>query len=152
MFERFFQWGLRNGTRILFGAALIVLIAGLLRAIAGAYFTQQATVFFGQVFGAVHDASLPFFAALVVHRLEMWRAPAAATDSTWLLRNGTGLVLTLSLVFFVSAIVALVLWLREMGSSNLPAVLFQGTWLGALWSASLLFAGALILHTLNRHR
>jgi hypothetical protein len=156
MFERIFQWGLRNGTRLLFGATLVVLAAGLLHAVAGAFAfgpQQSGYVLFGKVFGAVHDAAWPFFATLVVHWLET-RSPAPPVATTpgvppWLVRNGGYLLLGVSVLFLGSAAINFVLWLRDLGSPGPAASLYAGSWLAPLWSASVLFAGALLLLRLN---
>lgn len=152
MFERLFQWALGNGVRLLFGATVVILVAGLLRTVAGAIATnpnQQWMMLFAQVLGAVHDAAWPFAATLIAHWLERHRPASVSVVPSWLVRSGPYILLGLSLVFFAWAAVAFVLWLNGLGEPNMPAFLYHSTWLAPLWSASVLFGGVLVLQRLN---
>jgi hypothetical protein len=174
MFERFFQWALRHGPRLLVAFAAVILLVGVLQAIdvvAPIGGRERSTTYVGQLmsgmaqswslilsnlFRGLEGAALPFFGALVIHRLDLWRqmtttaaAPLSVAPS-WTMRNGSRLLLILSLVYFLMAGLGLFVWFNVIISASLPAAVFQATWLSPLWSGSLLLCGALVLDRLDR--
>lgn len=173
MFERFFQWGLRNGTRLLFGAAVAILLVGLaqaLNAVAMSPRTRATTVFgrlweglsidwtsgLSYLFGGLSGAALPFFCALVIQRADLWllkggaiAAVAPAPAPGWFARHGARLLLALSLLYFLAAALGLADVVAQAVSLH-AMVLFQGVWVGPLWQGSVLLFASLALDRLDR--
>ena len=87
-----FAWSMRSGAAILFGGALLVLVVTFVTYVTGftgmAAFETQGIAekphplahLWSIVAGAVkalHAASLPFFGALLINRLDRWREARA---------------------------------------------------------------------------
>jgi hypothetical protein len=95
MFERFFQWGLRNGSKLLFGVAVLIVLVGVVEAIvaiapitgrsrASTYMGllmsglgQSWPLMLNHVFSALSSAATPLFGALLIHRLDLGHQAAA---------------------------------------------------------------------------
>lgn len=172
MFERFFQWALRHGSRILFWMATAILLGTAWQGVAiiASHADVRATTYAGRVFealagswevlpvlvGGLMNAALPFFCALIIQRLDHWMlkgrlavASIPAVPAGWIYRNGARLLLALSLLYFLSATLSFVDLVRQATSLG-QAVFFQGTWIGPLWSGSLLLFASQALDRLDR--
>jgi hypothetical protein len=172
MFERFFQWVLGHGSRLLFGAAVAILLVGLAPAINAASMSSRTRelTYFGRLWeglsidwtsalsyliSGLSSASLLFFCALVIQRIDLWMqgrgvvAVAAAPAPSWLTRQGVCFLLVLSLLYFVAAAVGLVDVVLQAITLH-AMVLFQGVWVEPLWQGSLLVFAALALDRLDR--
>lgn len=96
MFERLFQWALKQGPRLLFAVALLVLLGGLIQAVnvvvpllpsgrgdrsTGMFYIArfwaglsiQWPLVLEYISGALWSAMFPLFGALIIHRLDRWR-------------------------------------------------------------------------------
>ena len=73
MFERVFQWGLRNGSRVLFVAAAAILLIAVWQVFNG-LLAGNSTYWSGlaYLFGALSSASFPLFCAVVIERIDLW--------------------------------------------------------------------------------
>jgi hypothetical protein len=148
MFERVFQWGLRNGSRVLFVAAAAILLIAVWQVFNG-LLAGNSTYWSGlaYLFGALSSASFPLFCAVVIERIDLWlqrggtvAVVSAAPASSWLARWGSHLLLALSLIYFL---------MTAAICTDLTAVI-NGSWLGPLWQASLLLFASLTLDRLDR--
>jgi hypothetical protein len=172
MFERIFQWALRHGPRILFGAAVVILLLELLQVAnllvsnlspgRAPYDSRLLDVLAkiwlqGLIYlvGGLSSASLPFFCALVVQRIDfaMQKGRSAAVAlppaPSWLARQGARLLLALALLYFLAAAFSLAVAVQQAIAVRQFALL-QGAWLGILWSAGLLLFASLALDRLDR--
>ena len=174
MFERFFQWVLKNGSRVLFVAALILVLVGVgqgIQAIVSRTDSRAVThagrilealsevwpLVLGYVFDALSIASLPFFGALVIHRIDQWTskdgvavvADLAAPARSWLARHGSRLLFILSCIYFAAAAWLFVEWLEQIRSAKVSAFTNRLPWLGPLWSGSILLFASLVLDRLD---
>jgi hypothetical protein len=148
MFERFYQWALRRGSRCLFVVAVAMVLISLWQtivALSAGFQSFWTSIFL--VFQALSNAAVPFFFAIVIERIDLWLqrggtiavvAPAAVLSR--LARWSSHLLLALSLLYFlVTAFIC----------TDLTAVL-NGSWLGTLWQGSLLLFASLALDRLDR--
>jgi hypothetical protein len=172
MFERMFQWALRYGTRLLFSAAVVILLLSIAQAVnavslnarerAGTYFGRlweglsiDWTTGLAYLVGGVSGASLPFFCALVIQRIDLRmqaRGTAAVTTPpapSWLARQGARLLLALAIVYFVASVLNAVNWMLQAVTLR-QMVFLENLWLGPLWSAGLLLFASLALDRLDR--
>lgn len=174
MFERFFQWSLKHGPRVLFVVAVIMLLVGVLQSIGAVAATDikvRTTTHVERLLEALatswpqslpylvaglSGASLPFFCGLVVQRVDLWlqkgdavAVAASPPPSGWLSRHGARLLLVLSLLYLLSAAITLVVAVQQsMGLVQI--VFFQGAWLGPLWNSALLLFASLALDRIDR--
>jgi hypothetical protein len=153
MFERFFQWGLKNGTRLLFGVAALILLVAVIEILLSLDRRTEALTY---VLFGLTNAPLPLFCALVIQRLDQWthdggRVAVVASPPTpsWLTRHGTRLLFALSLVHFLLAALSLIDWMRQMIDLH-QFLLIQGVWSQPLWKAGLLLFASLALDRLDR--
>jgi len=167
-----FQWSLRHGPRILFCAAVAILLLALLQVVdlivsnlgaRGTYVARLLDVLSRTwIAGLTHlvsglsNAAVPFFCALVIQRIDLWiqrdgRAAAVgpAAAPSWLARQGARLLLALALLYFIAAALSLVDLVGQAGSLH-QLVFTQGAWIGPLWSGSLLLFASLALDRLDR--
>jgi hypothetical protein len=166
MLERFFQWGMRHGARLLFGATVAILLVEFVQAVnvVASAPTSRSTTYAGRLadglaanwpnalpflFDGLATASLPFFCALVIQRSDLWKrasgtivAATAPSPSSWLARHGARLLLALSVVYFLVTTVLLAAWLAH-ASLYMP-------WIGPLWSGSVLLFASLALDRIDR--
>jgi hypothetical protein len=173
MFERGFQWALKHGSRFLFCAAGIILLAGILQAIdnVASGIRPGGTTYAGRLgdalarnwriglpflVGGLSTASIPFFCALVIQRIDRWMqrdrtvaAPASNPAPGWLARSGAHLLFLLSLLYFLSAALNLIDWAQNIVSLH-QIVFFQGAWLAPLSTGGLLLFASLALDRLDR--
>jgi hypothetical protein len=170
MFERFFQWGMRHGPRLLFAVAVLILLLGILRAIeevapwgarsrSPSYIdmllgglSQSWPMVLRYLFEGLSGAALPFFGALLVHRLDFSRQVPTTAEPSRLMWIGSRALLVLSLVYFAAAVGALAVWFDQLMVAGRSAIFLQAMWLGPLWQGVLLLCGALVLDRLNGRR
>jgi hypothetical protein len=173
MFERFFRWALKHGPRLLFGAAVVILLAGLGRVVnvLASDSSTRSRTYAGRLWdglanswdnalpfliGGLSSAALPFFCALLIQRIDLWMqgggAAAAAAPPpapSWLARQGGRLLFALALLFFLAAGLSFVDWALQVHTIK-QAAFWQAAWLGPLWSGSLLLFASLALDRLDR--
>jgi hypothetical protein len=173
MFERFFQWTLRHGPRLLVGAAAAILLVGLAQAINAISMSSRgrAMTYFGRLweglsidwtsslsylFQGLSGAALPFFCALVIQRADLWlmrggaiAAMAPAPAPGWFARHGARVLVALSLPYFFAAALGLFETVLQAVTLHVM-VFFQGVWLAPLAEGSLLLFASLALDRLDR--
>jgi hypothetical protein len=172
MFEWLFQWGLRNGSRLLFGVAVLIVLVGVIEAgvaIAPVTGRSRASTYIGalmsgigqswplmlnHLFSAFSSAAAPLFGALLIHRLDLrYQAPATGlalpVAPSRAVRLGARFLLIVALVFYAFALAALAFWLDRFALSNAPVLIMQAVWLNPLWQGSFILCGALVLDRLN---
>ena len=168
------NWSLKQGSRLLFYAAAIILLAAVVQAVEPvlASLNVRAPTHAGRVFEAMaksweasllmlmsglSTAALPFFCALIIQRIDTWleaggavMAAATAPAPSWLFRQGTRFLLALSLTYFLVAALGLVVLVGQADTFALAISNAQGVWLGAVWNGALLLFAALALDRLDR--
>jgi hypothetical protein len=173
MFERFFQWGLRHGPRLLFGAAMLILLLAVGEAInvlakdpnsrsmtyAGRLWDGFSTAWpsaLPPLMRAAEGAALPFFCALLIQRIDLWLqtggtvvAASPAPAPSWLGRHGARVLFALSLFYFLITALTLIN-IAQQASAYGRQVLYMGAWVGPLWQAGLLLFASLALDRLDR--
>lgn len=169
-----FNWSLKQGSRLLFCAAAIILLAAVIEAVALvlANLDVRAPTYAGRLFnamakswqmslpvlvGGLSNAVLPFFCALVIQRIDLWLkaggtivAVASAPAPSWVARQGARFMLALSLVYFLAAALGLLVLFQEGLPLQQIVYHLQGAWLGTLWNGAILLFAALALDRLDR--
>ncbi|AQR72365.1 hypothetical protein [Sphingomonas sp. LM7] len=85
MFERLYRASMAHGSRILFGIAILVVLAGVLGSLLatgglgpGNQFQADWSVIINQLFFAFSGAVAPLIGALLIHRFDRWLATLPA--------------------------------------------------------------------------
>jgi hypothetical protein len=173
MFERIFQWALKQGPRLLFGAAVVILLLAVGETINALAMepTSRSRIYAGRLWDGLtvawptalpplvrglSSATLPFFCALVIQRIDLWLQKGGAVVATspapapsWLARHGARLLFALSLVYFLATALVLV-DLAQQAATVGRMTFYLGAWLGPLWPGSLLLFASLALDRLDR--
>ena len=168
------NWSLKQGSRLLFYAAAIILLVALIQATAPvlASLDVRAPTYAGRLFDAIaksweasllmlvsglSNAALPFFCALIIQRVDLWLeaggavvAAATAPKPSWLFRLGARFLLALSLTYFVFAVLGFVVVVGQAVSFQQAVSSTQGIWFGAVWNGAMLLFAALALDHLDR--
>ncbi|MDB5486617.1 MAG: hypothetical protein JWQ58_332 [Reyranella sp.] len=169
-----FNWSLKQGSSLLFGAAAIILLVAVIQTVAPvlASLDVRAPTYAGRLFDAMAkswqislpvlvsglgDAVLPFFCALVIQRIDLWLqvdrkivAAASAPAPSWLFRQGARFMLALSLIFFLAATLELVLLVLQSMTFEQVVYDARGIWLRTVWNGAMLLFAALALDRLDR--
>lgn len=169
-----FNWSLKQGSRLLFYAAAIILLVAVVQGVAPvlASLDVRAPTYAGRLFdamaksweasllmlvGGLSNAALPFFCALIIQRIDTWLeaggavvAAATAPAPSWLFRQGARFLLALSLTYFLVAVLGFAVLVGQADIFTQAISNAQGVWLGAVWNGAMLLFAALALDRLDR--